>query len=331
MTGRAHRQFIIAASLIPPAGLTAAIVLLWNDLVGWRDIAILCGMYAICALGVSTGFHRLLTHRSFKTYKPIRLALAVAGTMGAEGPPIIWVSHHRKHHMLADHDGDPHSPHLHGEPGMKGIFKGLWHAHWGWLFDEELTSDPMRYAPDLIRERPMRWISMHFLAIVAAGIVLPGLIGFAISAGNPLALLTGMLWGGLVRIFLLHHFTYAVNSIGHFSGQRRFATDDESRNVVWLALPSFGEAWHNNHHAFPTSFRHGMRWWELDISAVFILTLERLHLAWDVIRISPERQRTKLTSCAAESEAIHALCASHLIAMGEPECELPRSERQEVM
>jgi stearoyl-CoA desaturase (delta-9 desaturase) len=294
LTGKTHRYFIITASILPPIGVGVAIVLLWNDLVGWRDLALLAGMYAIAAFGVSAGFHRLLTHRAFKTYKPIRLALATAGTLGAEGPPIIWVSHHRRHHTLSDQEGDPHSPHLHGEEGIRGQLKGFWHAHWGWLFKEELTSDPFVYAPDLVREKEMRWISQHFLGIVVAGIVLPGLIGFAITGGEPLAFVTGVLWGGLVRIFLLHHATYAVNSIGHIAGARRFATSDHSRNVAWLALPSFGEAWHNNHHAFPTSYRHGMRWWEVDLSALFILGLEKLGLAWDVVRISPERERKKL-------------------------------------
>jgi stearoyl-CoA desaturase (delta-9 desaturase) len=294
MTGRTHRYFILTASVVPPIGVVVAIVLGWNHLVHPRDLAILAVFYTLCALGVSTGFHRLLTHRSFKTVKPVRLALATLGTMGAEGPPIIWVSHHRRHHSLADQEGDPHSPHLTGETGLRGALKGLWHSHWGWLFKEELTSDPMRYAPDLVREKEMRWISQHFLAIVVAGVVAPGVVGFVVTGGDPIAFLTGLLWGGLVRVFLLHHFTYAVNSIGHFAGRRRFGTEDESRNVTWLAIPSFGEAWHNNHHAFPTSFTHGMRWYEVDLSALFIRLLERLNLAWDVVRIKPERERRKL-------------------------------------
>ncbi|MDX6720152.1 MAG: hypothetical protein QOJ63_2406 [Solirubrobacteraceae bacterium] len=302
MTGRAHQRFILLASILPPLGVVAAIVLTWHHLVGPTDLALLFVFYTLTVIGVSTGFHRLLTHRAFKTSKPLRIALAVLGTAGAEGPPIIWVAHHRRHHTLADQEGDPHSPHLHGEDGIRGQLKGLWHAHWGWLFDEHLTSDPMRYCPDLVREKHMRWISQHFLQIVAAGIVLPGLIGFALS-GSVAGLLTGMLWGGVVRIFLLHHFTYAVNSVGHVYGRRSFVTGDESRNVLWLAIPSFGEAWHNNHHAFPTSARHGLRWWEVDLSALLIGLLERAGLAWDVVRIPPHRLEGKRIGVATASEA----------------------------
>lgn len=309
MTGRTHHRFILLASIVPPLGVVAAIVLLWNQLVGPRDLALLFVCYTLTVIGVSTGFHRLLTHRAFKTSKPMRIALAVLGAAGAEGPPIVWVAHHRRHHTLADQEGDPHSPHLHGEDGIRGQLKGLWHAHWGWLFDEHLTSDPMRYCPDLVREKPMRWVSQHFLQIVAAGIVLPGLIGFALS-GSVVGLLTGMLWGGIVRIFLLHHFTYAVNSVGHVYGRRSFTTDDESRNVLWLAIPSFGEAWHNNHHAFPTSARHGMRWWEIDLSAMLISLLEKVGLVWDVVRIPPHRldgKRIGLATGTADADAIESL------------------------
>jgi stearoyl-CoA desaturase (delta-9 desaturase) len=292
MDAKTHRYYILAASILPPVGLVVATVLLWNQAVSVRDLAILAGFYALCALGVTVGFHRLLTHRAFKTKKPVRLALTTLGTMSAEGPPIIWVSHHRKHHALADHEGDPHSPHLDVEPGLRGVLKALWHAHWGWLFKQELTSDPMRYAPDLVREKEMRWISQHFLSIAAMGVLLPGLVGLAIG-GTLAAFLTGALWGGLVRIFLIHHATYSINSICHYFGRRRYGTDDESRNVSWLAVASLGESWHNNHHAFPTSYRHGLRWYEVDFSAMFIRLLERMRLAWDVVRVSPDRERSK--------------------------------------
>jgi stearoyl-CoA desaturase (delta-9 desaturase) len=292
MDGREHRWFILAASVVPLLGVFAAMVLLWNSLFGWSDLVALVVMYVICAFGISTGYHRMLAHRSFETHKPIRLGLTVAGAMAGQGPPIIWASHHRRHHRLADKDGDPHSPHLDHEPGFVGIMKGLWHAHLGWLFNTDLTSDPMRYCPDLVRERAMRRISEKFVAIVAAGVVLPGLLGFALT-GSWVAGLTGLVWGGLVRIFLVNHMTYAVNSVGHYFGRRRFSTTDESRNVAWLAVPSFGEAWHNNHHAFPRSANHGMKWYEVDISAMFIWSLERLHLAWKVIRIDVERMALK--------------------------------------
>jgi stearoyl-CoA desaturase (Delta-9 desaturase) len=298
MTGKTHRYFILLASILPPMATVVAIVLTWNHLVGPRDLALLFVFYTLTGFGVTVGFHRLLTHRAFKSAKRTRLALAVLGTAAAEGPPIIWVSHHRRHHDVADQEGDPHSPHLHAANGLRGQLAGLWHAHWGWLFDENLTSEPMRFCPDLVREREMRWISQHFLHIVLAGILLPGVIGLALS-GSITGFLTGVLWGGLVRIFLLHHSTYAINSVTHVFGRRSFDTDDHSTNVLWLAIPTFGESFHNNHHAFPTSARHGMRWWEIDTSAMLINALERLHLAWDVVRIPPHRLDTKRIGAVA--------------------------------
>ena len=288
MNGRKHRWFILGASLIPLAAVFGAMAALWNRIFSWTDMVVLAIMYVISGIGVSVAYHRMLTHRSFETYKPIRVALATAGVMAGQGPPLIWAAHHRKHHRVADKPGDPHSPHLDFEPGFKGTMAGLWHSHLGWLFDVELTSEPMRYCPDLVREKSLRWLSRHLVLVTTAGVILPGLIAYAMT-GSWQALLTGILWGGLVRIFLVNHLTYAVNSVGHVFGSRRFETTDKSRNVAWLAVPSFGEAWHNNHHAFPRSARHGMKWYEIDLSAIFIWGLEKTHLAWKVIRIDPER------------------------------------------
>lgn len=288
MSGREHRWFILAASVIPLMAVFAAMILLWNSVFGWSDLAVMAIMYVISGFGISTGYHRMLTHRSFETYKPIRIALTTAGVMAGQGPPLIWAAHHRKHHRVADKPGDPHSPHLGFEPGFKGALAGLWHSHLGWLFDVELTSDPLRYCPDLAREKSLRWLSMHMLPVVSAGVLLPGLTAYAIT-GSPQAGLTGLVWGGLVRIFLINHMTYAVNSVGHYFGRRRFETTDQSRNVAWLSVPSFGEAWHNNHHAFPRSARHGLKWYEIDLSAMLIWSLEKTRLAWNVIRIDSDR------------------------------------------
>ncbi|MGN2638092.1 acyl-CoA desaturase [Nocardia takedensis] len=288
MDGRDHYGFILASSLLPFLGVLAAIVLLWNKYVGVSDLIALAIMYSIAILGISAGYHRLLTHRAFATSRPIKIFLAVAGTIAGQGPALIWCAHHRRHHRVADKPGDPHSPYLDHEPGIRGALQGLWHSHLGWLFDKDLTSDPIRYCPDLARDRDIRFVSLHFVEIVIAGIVLPGLIGFAI-AQTWQSFLTGMLWGGLVRIFLANHVTYAVNSIGHYYGRRRFDTPDESRNVAWLSIPSFGEAWHNNHHAFPKAAFHGFRWWEVDLTAIFIRSLEVTRLAWDVVRIPQDR------------------------------------------
>jgi stearoyl-CoA desaturase (delta-9 desaturase) len=206
---------------------------------------------------------------------------------------------------VADKPGDPHSPYSTDEPGLRGVAKGLWHAHLGWLFDKDLSSDPVRYCPDLARDKDIRFISRHFIWFVLGGIALPALIGFA-ATRSVAGAATGALWGGLVRFFFANHVTYAVNSVGHYFGRRRFSTPDESRNVGWLALFSFGEAWHNNHHAFPRSASHGMRWWEVDISALLIRLLERLGLAWDVIRIDRDRQQVREVAWAQIGGGRHA-------------------------
>lgn len=289
MSRHSHFIFIVTSSVLPLLGLVVAVVLLWNRAVEPSDLAVLGVMYVIAGLGVTIGYHRLLAHRSFKTYRGVRVLLTAAGAMAGQGPPLIWTAHHRQHHRLADKPGDPHSPHLGEGAGLRAALRGLWHAHLGWLMDRKLSSDPMRYCPDLVRDRDVRLISKYFIWFVLGGIVLPGVLGFVL-AGTWYGFMTGMLWGGLVRFFLTNHVTYSVNSIGHYFGRRRFETPDESRNVGWLALLSLGESWHNNHHAFPKSATHGMRWWELDISALVIRGMELVGLAWDVIRIDDERQ-----------------------------------------
>jgi stearoyl-CoA desaturase (Delta-9 desaturase) len=297
MDGHAHRNFMIAATVVPPVGVLVAIVLLWNKLVGWTELGLFLGLYFFTAVGITVGYHRLLAHRSFKAVKPVRLLLTLAGTLSAQGPAISWVAHHRKHHSVPDQDGDPHSPHLEHQ-GLKG----LWHAHIGWLLDERLTSEPLRYVPDLGREREIRWMSRHFTALVVAGIVAPGVIAYAIT-GRPLALLTGMLWGGLVRIFLLDHATWAINSVGHIVGRRRFATNDHSHNLPLLSLVSLGESFHNNHHAFPSSALIGLRRTELDLGYLVIRSMERLGLAWDVRRPSERRVHERRVETPASSAA----------------------------
>jgi stearoyl-CoA desaturase (delta-9 desaturase) len=284
MDGREHYTFILVSSIAPFLGVIGAIVLLWNNIVGPSDIIVFAIMGTIAGLGVSTGYHRLLAHRAFKTSRPLRFFFTAAGAMAGQGPPLIWTAHHRRHHRVADKPGDPHSPYVDMEPGFRGALKGLWHSHLGWLFDVDLSSDPIRYCPDLARDKDVRFISRHFVWFVLAGIALPACLGYALT-GTARGAATGALWGGFVRFFVGNHVTYAVNSVGHYFGRRRFATADESRNVAWLALPSFGEAWHNNHHAFPRSYTHGMRWYEIDLSAMVIRALERIGLVWDVIRI----------------------------------------------
>ncbi|HEX3324929.1 MAG TPA: fatty acid desaturase [Solirubrobacterales bacterium] len=279
----------LGAVVIPFLATLTAIVLLWNSFVSAGDLVIAAVMYILTAVGITVGFHRLLTHRSFQTSKPIEYALALFGSMAVQGPVISWVADHRKHHAHTDEEGDPHSPHIGHDGGLRGVLTGLWHAHSGWLMSTQGRADWKRYAPDLYEDRGMRTISRQFVPLVLVSLALPALIGYAIS-GTLAGTATGLLWGGLVRIFFVHHITWSVNSVCHYFGTRRFDTDDRSTNVFWLALPSLGESWHHNHHAFPRSAVHGLRRWEVDPSALIIGAMEKLGLAWNVVRISPERQ-----------------------------------------
>jgi stearoyl-CoA desaturase (delta-9 desaturase) len=265
---------------------------LWNHGLRWRDVAIFLIMYVPVGLGVTVGFHRLLTHRSFKTSAWMRGALAALGTMSVEGPVISWVADHRKHHAYTDRLGDPHSPHVDHGGGLRGAVRGLAHAHVGWLFDHQQRGARDRFAPDLVGDPVVAFVDSTFVLWSLVGLAIPFGLG-VLFGGTVAAGLEGMLWGGAVRIFVLHHVTYSINSLCHFFGRRRFATNDHSRNLMWLAPLSFGEAWHNNHHAFPTSAMHGMGRLELDLSGLSIAALERLGLAWDVQRVAPERQLSK--------------------------------------
>jgi stearoyl-CoA desaturase (Delta-9 desaturase) len=279
-------------TVVPILGLGFVAWQVWGDWFGRGDLIVLAIMYVISGLGVTVGFHRLFTHRSFKTTRPLRLLLAIAGSMAIEGPIISWVADHRKHHAFSDQPGDPHSPHVEHGHGIKGALRGLAHAHLGWLFVHTQRGRRTRYAPDLIEDPLVSWVDRTFFVWAIAGFPISFGLGVAIG-GNVLAGLTGMLWGGLVRILLLHHVTYSINSLCHYFGARPFDTGDESRNLAWLAPFSLGEAWHNGHHAFPTSARHGLQRGQLDISAAVIATLERLGLAWDVVRVDPAKLAAK--------------------------------------
>ncbi len=264
----------------------------WGGTLRSTDLLIFAVMYAITALGVTVGFHRHLTHRSFKTTRAVRAVLAACGSAALEGPVISWVADHRKHHAFADHEGDPHSPHVGHGGGFRGALAGLYHAHLGWLFVHDQRGKRSRYAPDLLADPAIRFIDRTFLLWVLAGLAVPFGLGWVLG-GSIGAALTGLLWGGAVRMLVLHHATYSINSLCHFFGRRRFETDDRSRNLAWLALPSMGEAWHNNHHAFPTSAAHGLRAWEVDPSALLIRGLEATGIAWDVQRVTRERQEER--------------------------------------
>ena len=279
-------------TVVPLALVVLAGWQLWNRELHWRDIVIFLIMYIPIGLGVTVGFHRMLTHRSFKTSPWLRGLFAILGTMSVEGPVISWVADHRKHHAYSDRLGDPHSPHVDSGGGWQGALRGLAHAHVGWLFDHTQRGSRERFAPDLLADPVINFVDQTFILWSLVGLAIPFglgvLIGGTVSAG-----LEAMLWAGAVRIFVLHHVTYSINSLCHFFGRRRFATGDHSHNLSWLAPLSFGEAWHNNHHAFPTSAFHGMSSREIDLSGLTIAGLERLGLVWDVQRISPDRQAAK--------------------------------------
>ena len=264
----------------------------WGQWLGWNDIFVFTIMYVVTGLGVTVGFHRLLTHRSFKTTPGVKRVLTILGSAAIEGPVISWVADHRKHHTFSDRPGDPHSPHVDHGSGWRGALRGLTHAHVGWLFLHTNRGRRSRYAPDLIADPVVSAIDRRFVHCAVAGLIAPFLLGW-LFGGTLRDGFTGLLWGGAVRVLVVHHATYSINSLCHFFGRRRFNTKDESRNLLWLSFFTFGEAWHNNHHAFPTSYEHGMRSWQIDPSRYVIRGLEKMGLVWDVVRISPERQARK--------------------------------------
>ncbi len=275
-----QRRLVLFVTIVPFLGFAFAAWTLWGRGLSVVDAVIFGLTYAFTGLGVTVGFHRLFTHRSFKTTRSVRALLAIAGSMAIQGPVIKWVADHRRHHAFADQPGDPHSPHLEEGPGIGGVVKGLWHAHMGWFWDEEIT-ELKRWAPDLMKETLLCRIDSLFPLWAALSFVGPAIGGLVITQSWSGAA-TAFLWGGLVRIFLLHHVTWSVNSICHFYGKRPHETTDHSTNNWPLALVSFGESWHNNHHAFPTSAVHGLEARQIDLTAGVIRGLEKVGLAWDV-------------------------------------------------
>jgi stearoyl-CoA desaturase (delta-9 desaturase) len=263
----------------PFLGLAAAAVCLWGRGFRWVELGLLLGMYVLTALGITVGFHRLFTHRAFETNRVVQFILAALGSMAAEGPLLKWVALHRCHHQHSDQAGDPHSPHHQGR-GLLGLLRGFWHAHLGWVF---LTDPPnmARYVKDLRQSRLLRTVSALFPLWIAIGLVVPALLG-GLLVGTWMGALFGLLWGGLARIFLVHHVTWSVNSVCHLWGRRPFPTGDQSRNNFLFGVVGLGEGWHNNHHAFPTSARHGLRWWQIDVSYWVIRGLALLGLAWNI-------------------------------------------------
>jgi len=279
---------------VPFLALLAAIPVAWVwGAISWRDVAIAVAMYVIAGHGVTVGLHRHFTHGSFKAKRPLRIALALAGSLAIEGPVIRWVADHRKHHKFSDKEEDPHSPWRYGE-SIPALMKGLWYAHMGWLFNPEQT--PIRdYAPDLLKDRDIARISRIFPYLVAISLVLPAAVG-GLWSWSWQGALTAFFWASLVRVSLLHHVTWSINSICHAMGERPFRSRDKSGNVGWLAALSMGESWHNFHHADPTCARHGALPGQIDSSARLIQIFEFLGWAYDVRWPKPDRLAARRTA-----------------------------------
>jgi stearoyl-CoA desaturase (Delta-9 desaturase) len=292
----------LAGVVLPFVGLIVAITLLWGIALSWVHLVIMAVMYVITGLGITVGYHRFFTHKSFKAPRPVGVALAAMGSMAVEGPLLRWVATHRRHHQHSDGEGDPHSPHTHGA-GVWNMIRGMWHAHMGWIVDartiaklregkSRASGAASRYVKDLEQDRVWRWMSLTFPLWVLVGLLIPAVLGGLFTWSWTGALL-GFIWGGLVRVLLLHHVTWSINSVCHIWGSKPFRSHDESRNNAIFGVLALGEGWHNNHHAFPTSARHGLRWWELDVSWLVILGMSKIGLASGVRVPTPERVMAK--------------------------------------
>jgi stearoyl-CoA desaturase (Delta-9 desaturase) len=272
---------MLVVVVLPFLATLFAIELLWQRAVNWTDLALLVAFNLLAGLGVTVGYHRMLTHRSFQPHPVVKFIFLAFGSMAVEGPALEWAATHIKHHAHSDREGDPHSP-----------VEGFWHAHMGWLFNRSFA-DPNIYCRNLVKDPIVVFVSRTFIFWVFLSLAIP----FAIGGW------TGLLWGGLVRIFLTHHITWSVNSVCHTFGKREFETRDQSRNEWIVGLLGLGEGWHNNHHAFPRSAFHGLHWWQFDLSGYVIWTLERVGLARDVYRVSPAmRARYTDKKMGVESE-----------------------------
>jgi len=294
-TSRISQTVTLVAVVVPPLGLLFAMGLLWGVAFHWLDLALFAGFYVLCAFGTTIGFHRYFTHRGFETGGVVKAVLAVLGCMTMQGPLTQWVTDHRKHHALSDKPGDPHSPHVGHGDGALGALRGFVHAHVGWLFSNLGMEQGREYGKDLYDDLLLRLIDRAYLLWVVLTLGLPFLLGYWIG-GTVRAGLAGLVWGGLIRIFAYQHATFSVNSICHMFGRQAYRSRDEARNNRLVALLVFGEGWHNNHHAHPTSARHGLAWWEFDPSWIQIKLLKFLGIA-RAIRVA------KVTTPHEEREA----------------------------
>jgi stearoyl-CoA desaturase (delta-9 desaturase) len=276
--------------VLPFIGLITAIWLLWGVAFSWVYLVLLFVMYLISGLGITVGYHRFFTHKSFETPRFMQALLAIAGSMAVEGSVLKWAAVHRSHHQHSDDEHDPHSPHTHGA-GVMNAIRGMWHAHMGWLFRSHSIS-LQKYVVDLRRDRLITTMSALFPLWVMLGLLIPAVLG-GLLTWSWTGVLLGFIWGGLVRVFLVHHVTWSINSVCHIWGSRPFNSHDESRNNAVFGVLGLGEGWHNNHHAFPTSARHGLRWWQLDISYIVIVMMSWVGLTSKIRVPSPARVAAK--------------------------------------
>jgi stearoyl-CoA desaturase (delta-9 desaturase) len=276
---RKQRRHFLLFDVLPFFGTLVAFALIPVLGVGAAEIGVLLAMWLITGFGISVGYHRLLAHRSFKTSETVKVLFAIAGSMAGQGGVISWVAMHRRHHECTDMDGDFHSPQLHG-PGLGGRLRGLVHAHFTWMAAHAYPN-VAHYAPDVLRSKALGWVSRRYYPIAFTGFVLPALAcGLATQSWS--GVLTGFLWGGMVRMFLLEQGIWSLNSFCHMWGRREFSTQDHSRNIGWMAPFIFGESWHHNHHAFPGSAWFALRWTRVDPGYWLILLMKRAGLAYDV-------------------------------------------------
>jgi stearoyl-CoA desaturase (Delta-9 desaturase) len=298
-TSRISRIVTLVAVVVPPLGVLSAIGLLWGVALHAVDLVALVVLYVACAFGITVGFHRYFTHRGFSAHPSVKVALAVLGSMTVQGPLTQWATDHRKHHALSDQPGDPHSPHVGSGDGVVGTIRGLFHAHVGWLFTNLGMEQGRAYGKDLYEDRLVRLVDRLYLLWVALTLALPFAAGYLVG-GTWRRGVEALVWGGLVRIFLFQHATFSVNSICHMFGRQDYRSRDEARNNWFVALLVFGEGWHNNHHAFPASARHGLDRLQLDPSWWVIRGLERLGLVWDVVAPDEgQRARRRLSATPA--------------------------------
>jgi stearoyl-CoA desaturase (delta-9 desaturase) len=278
---------ILVGVILPPIAIVVVMFMLWGSLFFWSDLVLVVVMYLATGFGITIGFHRYFSHKSFETSRPMVFVLGALGSMAWQGPLLWWVAVHRSHHHHSDEDGDPHSPHA----GEKGPIRRFLHAHTGWLLLPDVK--PLEsYVPDLKADPVCRFVDRTFFLWAILGLVIPAVAGGLLTM-SWLGALTGLLWGGLVRIFLEHHATWSVNSVCHVWGAQPYESHDHSRNNPIFGMLALGEGWHNNHHAFPTSARHGLKWWQFDSSWLVIRSLSALGLIWRVRVPSEERLANK--------------------------------------